>query len=403
MPTFNYIARDLQGVDHKGTIETTDDKQVARILGKRGLIVILVKKGDESGGKKFFDRVFNKVSFSDLVVATRQLATMVESGLVLSESIDILSEQQSNKRFKSVLEEISRDIKGGMDLASSIRKHPDVFPQLYASLVKSGEQSGKLDIVLTQMATSLERDREFRSRIRGAMIYPVIIIIMMVLVVGVMMFFVVPRLLSLYSQSDIDLPVPTKILIATSGFFTNFWWMLLLFLILGIVVFRSWVSRPQGKLAFDGYLLRVPIVGKIIQGTSLTNFTRTFGLLTAAGIPILDALTIVADVIGNMVYKKALQETIKGVERGLTFSAQLQAVKVFPPIVPQMFRVGEETGKVDKVSFKLADYFEAESDHLVKNLTVVIEPIILVILGLGVAFLVLSIILPIYKLTTSIS
>lgn len=399
MPIFTYSARDLQGTDHKGTIETSDESRAARILIKRGLVVTKIKQKKDA--ISLLDKYLNKVSFNDLVVATRQLATMVESGLVLSEAIDILEEQQSNKRFKQVLGEISRDIKSGLDLASSIRKHPDVFPPLYASLVKAGEQAGNLDVILQQMATNLERDREFRAKVRGALIYPLLIIAMMLVVITIMMIFVIPRLTSLYTQSNIELPLPTKILIGTSNFFVNFWWLIAVFIFIGIISFKKWIATPAGKYRFDAILLKTPIVGRIIKGSSLTNFTRTFGLLTSAGVPILDAISIVADVIGNAVYKKSLEETYQGVERGLTFSAQLEQEDVFPKIIPQMFRVGEETGKVDKVSFKLADYFEQEADQLVKNLTVIIEPVVLVILGIGVAFVVLSIILPIYKLTTS--
>lgn len=402
MPIFTYTARDLQGTDHHGTIETIDSHQVARILTKKGLIVINIKQVNEESGK-LFDKFFNRVSFDDLVVATRQLATMIESGLVLSEALDILVDQQTNPKFKKVLGDVSRDIKSGLDLATAFKKHPDVFPPLYSSLVKAGEEAGKLDIVLTQMATSLEKEREFQSKIRGAMIYPIMVVGMMVIVVLIMMFFVIPRLTSLYTQSNIDLPLPTKILIGTSEFFINFWWLILTFLVAGAFAFKKWVSTPSGKFAFDTILIKAPIAGKVVQGTSLTNFTRTFGLLTTAGIPLLEALTIVSNVLGNSVYKRALEETYKGVERGLSFSVQLEGVGVFPKIVSQMFRVGEETGQVDKVAFKMADYFEAESDNLLKNLTVIIEPVILVMLGVGVAFLVLSIILPIYKLTTSIS
>lgn len=402
MPTFVYNARDLSGFDHKGTIETGDAHQVAQLLSKKGLVVISIKEKEERN-KKLINKYFNRVSFSELVIATRQLATMIESGLVLSECLDILVDQQSNKTFKIVLSDVSRDIKSGLDLAAALKKHPDVFPALYCSLVKSGEQSGKLDVVLIQMADSLERDREFRNKIRGALIYPILVVVMMIVVVMIMMLFVVPRLLSLYTQSNIELPLPTKILIGTSSFMTNFWWIILIFIVVSIIIFRKWVSKPSGRYAFDKLLLKVPIISKIIEGTTLTNFTRTFGLLTTAGIPLLDALTIVTSVVGNSVYKKALEETVKGVERGLPFSTQLESVNVFPKLVPQMFRVGEETGKVDKVSFKMAEYFESEADHLVKNLTVVIEPIILVFLGIGVGMLVLSIILPIYKLTTSFS
>lgn len=403
MPIYSYQARDLQGIDHKGTIETSDPYRAARLLSKKGLVVTSIKETREKEGLKYLDKYLNRVSFTDLVVATRQLATMIESGLVLSEALDILEEQQSGKTFKKVLGEVSRDVKSGLDLASSLKKHPDVFPPLYSNLVKAGEQAGNLDVVLVQMATNLEKDREFRSKVRGALIYPAMIMMMMVVVMGIMMFFVIPRLTGLYTQSNIELPLPTKILIATSNFFISYWWAQLVTLVVGFFIFQKWISTPGGKLNFDRILLKTPLVGRIIKGTTLTNFTRTFGLLTAAGVPILESLNIVRDVIGNAVYKNALEQTYAGVERGLTFSAQLEAVGIFPKIIPQMFRVGEETGKVDKVAFKMADYFETEVDNVVKNLSVIIEPVILMVLGVGVGFLVLSIILPIYKLTTSIS
>lgn len=400
MATFNYIARDLKGIDHKGTIETADQYQVSRLLAKKGLIVIKIRERHRNSGS-LANKILNQVSFGEVVVATRQLATMVESGLVLSESLDILAEQQSNQNFKKVLEEVSRDIKSGLDLATAFKKHPDVFPPLYANLIRAGEQAGKLDLVLTQMADSLEKDREFRARIRGAMIYPTVVITMMVAVVIVMMVFVIPKLVDLYSQSNIDLPTPTKILIAISKSFTNFWWLMLAIVVGFVILFRRWYKTESGKWIVDAFLLKMPVVSKVIAGSTLTNFTRTFGLLTTAGVPLLDSLSIVSEVIGNSVYKKAFQDTFKGVERGLTFSSQLELAGVFPKLIPQMYRVGEETGKVDKVSFKMAEYFESETDNLVKNITVIIEPLVIVVLGVGVGFLILSIIMPMYKLTTS--
>jgi type IV pilus assembly protein PilC len=402
MPTFTYKAKNRQGVEHKGTIETSDPSQVARILQKRGLIVygIQEKKISQTG---ILTRLLNRVSFDELVVATRQLATMIEAGMVLSEAIDILADQQANPTFKGVLSEVSRDIKSGLDLATAFRKHPETFPPLYANLIKSGEETGKLDIVLNQMADTLERDREFRAKVRGAMIYPVLILVMMGVVITIMMVFVIPRLTSLYTQSSIDLPLPTKILITVSSFMQNFWWVMILLMVAGFILLRRWTATPEGRYMFDAFVLKVPVVGKIVTGTTLTNFTRTFGLLITAGIPLLDALNVVEGVVGNAVYKRAIQQCYGGISRGLTFSSQIQAVGVFPKLISQMYRVGEETGKVDKVSFKMADYFESETDNLVKNITVVIEPLILIILGLGVGFVVLSIILPIYKLTTSFS
>lgn len=401
MALFVYQAKDRQGNEHQGSIEASDPVAVARLLTKKGLVVISIKEKQEDSS--IFNRFFNNVSFSDIVIMTRQLATMIEAGLVLSEALDILESQQTNPKLKRVLGDISRDLKGGLDLAGAIKRHPDIFPPLYSNLIRAGESSGKLDTVLIQMATNLERDREFRARIKGAMIYPAMIIIMMVVVVSIMMFFVIPRLTSLYTQSNIELPLPTKILIGTSNFFVTFWWLIIILVGVGAFMFRKWVQTPQGKEKFDFYLLKVPIVNKIITGATLTTFTRTFGLLVAAGVPILESLQIVSDVLTNNVYRNALKKSASGVERGLTLSSQLEQIPIFPKMVSQMMRVGEETGKLDEISFKMAEYYESESDHMVKNLTVVIEPLILVLLGIGVAFLVLSIILPIYKLTTSIS
>lgn len=399
MAQFSYKAKDIDGVYHAGEIESADTHSAATTLRKKGLVVInLIAKNSDSSN--LILKLLNRVSFNDLVIMTRQLSTMVSSGLVLSDAIDILEEQQNNKRFKKILTEISGDIKGGLTLAQSLGKHPDVFPPLYINLVKSGEASGKLDVVLIQMADSLEKDREFKSKVKGAMIYPVIVLTMMVVVIVIMMVFVIPKLINLYQQSSIELPLPTRILIGASNLFNNFWWLGLLLLIGGFILFRRWNRTPEGSLFLGSAVLRIPIVGRIITNVTLTNFNRTFALLTSAGIPLLDSIAVVKDLMENPVFKNSLQDAYAGVEKGLPFSALLTN-SVFPRIVGQMVKVGEETGKVDEIFFKLAEYFESESDHLVKNLTVAIEPIVLVILGVGVAFLVISIILPIYKLTTS--
>lgn len=399
MAEFIYHAKDIQGVDHTGSVQSVDTHSAAAVLRKKGLIIISLKS-KELFGNKLLSKFLNRVSFTELVMITRQLATMVSSGLVLSEAIDILEEQASNKTLKKVLVEVSQDIKGGLTLAQALSKYPDIFPRLYVNLIKSGETSGKLDRVLLQMADGLEKDREFKARIRGAMIYPIVVLVMMFVVVTIMMVFVIPKLLNLYSQSSIELPLPTKILIFSSTLFVQFWWVGLMILVLGLILLSRWNKTPQGNYFLGSLVLKTPIVGKIVTDVTLTNFNRTFGLLTSAGIPLLESIGIVSDVIQNTVFKSALKESYVGVERGLPFSSLLRA-DVFPKIVGQMVKVGEETGKVDEIFFKLADYFESETDHLVKNLTVVIEPVVLIILGIGVAFIVISIILPIYKLTTS--
>lgn len=396
---FNYQAKDLQGNKHTGNVQSTDPRAAADIIRKTGLIVISLepKKNHLSG---FLEHYVNRVSFGELVIMTRQLATMVSSGLVLSEAIDILEEQASNQTLKIALGEISRNIKGGLTLAQALSKYPNIFNHLFINLVRSGEASGKLDSVLLQMADGLEKDREFHAKIKGAMIYPMVVLTMMVGVITIMMVFVIPKLTTFYIQSNMELPLPTKILIGMSSLFTNFWWLGIILLIGGYIALNRWKKTPEGDMLIARLILKIPIVGKIVTNVTLTNFNRTFGLLISAGIPLLDSISIVSDLMDNMVYKKALKDAYSGVERGLSFSSLLTA-GIFPKIVSQMIKVGEETGKVDEIFIKLAEYFESESDHLVKNLTTAIEPIVLIILGIGVAFLVISIILPIYKLTTS--
>ncbi len=396
---FLYKAKDLQGEDHTGSVQSPDAHSAVVIIRKKGLIVVsLNPKNPPVGG--ILGNFLNRVSFSELVVTTRQLATMISSGLVLSEAIDILEEQQTNKTLKRALVEVSQNIKGGLTLAQALGRFPNIFPHLYTNLVKAGETSGKLDSVLLQMADGLEKDREFRARIRGALIYPVLVVTMMIAVIIIMMVFVIPKLVTLYTQSTMQLPLPTRILIVTSNLFINFWWLGIIIIVGIIIGINRWKKTPEGNLLFGKFLLKLPIVGKIIVNVTLTNFNRTFGLLTSAGIPLLDSIGIVSDLTDNPVFKNALKDAYKGVEKGLPFSSLLTA-NIFPKIVSQMVRVGEETGKVDEIFFKLAEYFESESDHMVKNLTVAIEPIILIILGVGVAFLVFSIIMPIYQLTTS--
>jgi len=397
---FKYRARDLKGDDRNGEIESNDAHGAATVLRRQGLIVISINP-KTTINIKVLDKFLNRVSSDSVVNFTRQIATMIEAGLVLSEAVDILSEQQSQKRFKEVLEEISADLKGGLSFAASLGRYQDIFPNLYVNLVKAGETSGKLDEVLIRMADTLEKEREFKARIKGAMIYPMVVITMMFFVIVIMMVFVIPKLTGFYTQSNLDLPLPTKILIGASSLFTNFWWAMIVVTISIVFGFKRFLSTSRGKYTWDRFLLKIPKLGTLISNVILTNFNRTFALLTSAGIPMLDAINIVEDVTSNAVYKEGLKTAYTGVESGLTFSQQLIALPYFPRLMGQMIRVGEETGKIDEIFKRLADYYESESDHAIKNLTVAIEPLILVVLGIGVAFLVISIILPIYKLTTS--
>src|SRR3989344_9299637 len=308
MPQYTYRSKDIQGIDHRGDIESPDEHAAALTLRKKGLIVISIKS-KEPPGSKFLSKFFDRVSATDLVIITRQLATMVSSGLVLSDALDILEDQQNNKTLKKVLEEVSQDIKGGLTLAQSLGKHPDVFPPLYINLIKSGEASGKLDQVLLQMADGLEKDREFQARVKGALIYPAVVLTMMFVVIVIMMVFVIPKLIGLYAQSTIELPIPTKILIATSNLFVHFWWLGGILLLTIIILIYRWNKTQEGNFFLGRLILKTPLVGRIVTNVTLTNFNRTFGLLTSAGIPLLESIGIVSDLTDNPVFKRALKDS----------------------------------------------------------------------------------------------
>lgn len=401
MSVYQYSAKDLQGEYHKGEVEAIDDRQVAGLLRRKKLIVISIKPKIDQG-VNFLEKLFSRISFGEVVIITRQLATMIEAGLVLSEALDILVEQQTNKRLKKALTEISTQVKGGVDFASAVEKYPDIFPPLYSRLIRAGQASGKLDTILLELATNLEKEREFRAKVKGAMIYPVVVVTMMIGVMLVMIFFVMPKLMGLYKESGIELPLPTQIMIGFADFMFNFWWAIVFVIVAIVISVKRYLATAEGRVVFDRLILKLPIVGRISSLVILTNFTRTLALLVSSGIPLLDSIKILSDIVGNEVYKGALDLAYKGVERGLPLSNQLLSFAVFPRLVGQMIRTGEETGKLDDVMSRLAEYFEAESDNSLKNVTTLIEPVVLVILGIGVGLLVISVILPIYQLTTSI-
>ncbi|MDO8487115.1 MAG: type II secretion system F family protein [Candidatus Curtissbacteria bacterium] len=403
MALFRFSAKDPTGKKVVGEVESTDQETLIETLQKQGLIPIEVTKRDGGikgfGHFKFSIPALGGIPGSEIVGFTRQFSTMVSAGLPLTDALVILEKQTKNQLFSRAISEIVADVEGGSSLSAALAKHPKIFDVIYIKLVEAGETGGVLDKVLAKLADTLEKDREFKSKTKGAFIYPIIVIVVMVVVMAVMMIFVIPRLTSLYSEIGAKLPLPTRILIAMSSFTRNFWWLLLIVIALGIWGFRLFSATKKGGQMMSNLMLRVPIWGKIRKALLLAQFTRTLGLLIGTGIPIIAALKVVAGLLDNPVYKEGIDFAISRVERGSPLYQPIAANSAFPPIIGQMLRVGEETGKMDEVLVRLSVYFESESENLIRNLTTALEPVILVVLGLGVAVLVLSIILPIYNLT----
>ncbi len=401
MKRFKYKARSADGNVIKGEVEATSDKIAAKLLKRKGYIVISIEPRREfilDITKKIRERVTSK----DIVNFTRQLATMINAGLPITETLMILR-NQSTGRMQVILSEILTDVEGGQALSASLSKYPEVFSKTYVSLVKSGEMGGVLDQVLTKLSESVEKQQDFQGRVKGAMVYPTIIIIGMISVAFIMMIFVIPKLTQLYDQYDAELPVTTKFLIGLSDIMSKYWYILIAGGILLYYMFKLYVKTKTGKRKFDRFKFRIPLIGDLQRQVILTDLTRTMSLMVGSRVSILESLYISSEVAGNIVVSDALIDVAKMVEKGFPVAFSFaKHPDAFPPILSQMISVGEETGKMDEVLDKISKVFENESDQKLKAITAAIEPIILIFLGVGVAFLVISVIMPIYNLTNQL-
>lgn len=381
------------------TIEASSEKDVLAYLKKNKYIPIKIeKKSPIFGSSHIF---FNKVSFNDVVDFTRQIAIMLNAGLTLVDSLNIIEKQTTKEDLLRVIASLKKDILGGRKFSDALKKYPKHFSNLYISLVRSGEASGKLSDILLRLADNLEKQREFQVKIKGSLTYPIIVVTGMGGVMFVMMTFVVPKLLGLYKDFNIDLPLSTKILIAVSTFMANYWPIILVVLIAAFSLAKRFFETPKGKDIFDTFVLKTPVFGKIVSISALVDSTRTLSILIGSGVSILDTLSIIIDTTNNSVYQKAFGHIQQQVERGQKLGDSFANEGIFPPILIQMASVGEQTGHLDDTMMRISRYFELESEAAIKTMSTLIEPLILVVLGVGVGFLVMSVITPIYSLTTS--
>jgi len=399
MKRFFFKAKDKSGKLVTGEVEATNESAASKLIHQKGLVVLSLKPLHESIFglmRKFRDRITK----ADITNFTRQLATMVNAGLPIIDSLVILRHQSKGAMQKMVSQVLS-DIEGGESFSNAISKHPKVFSPTYIALVKSGEVGGVMEEVLLRLSDTLEKNDEFRGKVKGAMIYPIIIIIGMVIVGFIMMIFVIPKLLSMYSEFNAELPLPTKILIGISNFVIKYWFLTLGLLVFIVYLYRSYRKTPEGRLKTDEILYKIPIFGPIERQIALTEITRTLSLMVGAGVSILEGLSITSEVVNNRVLSDALKDAAKMVEKGFPIAYSFaKHPEAFPFILSQMVSVGEETGKMEDVLKKVSHIFEVESDQKVKTLTAAVEPLIMVVLGLGVGFMVIAIILPIYNLTS---
>jgi len=398
MEKFKYKAKDKEGKSVEGLVEAISQEQAAKILREKNLLVITLSKKGESITIQV-KKGFGRVTSQDKVNFTRQLSTMINAGLNITKALRIL-ENQSNPALAHLISEVSRSVEGGSNLADALEKYPRVFDRIYISLIRAGEAAGLLDKILLRLADNLEKNTEFRRKVIGAMVYPAIVVGGMFIVVIIMITLVIPKLTSIYEDFQAELPAMTKLLMGVSKFATNYWWLALM--MVGGLIFlgKFLLKNPQSRKQLDELTFNLPIIGKLRKALILTEFTRIGGLLIGSGILIVEALNITCSALGSPKYEDKMKEASKAVEKGIPLATALDRTEIFPPILPQMIAVGEETGKLDEVLEKVSVFFEQEADAAVKGLTTAIEPIIMIILGVGVGFLMISIITPIYNLTS---
>ncbi len=403
MPVYDYKAKDLDGASISGAVEAPNDAVAQDTLKERNLIVLSLSERKHNTLFQSSLGFFNRVPKKDVVLFARQLAVMISATVPIVQALRILVKQTSNITFKIIVSEIADEVDGGAKLSASLARYPQAFSDFFIHMVRSGETTGKLDETLNYLADQQEKDYDLDSKIKGAMIYPAFILGAMVVIGALMMIFVIPKLTDALKAGGAKLPLPTVLLIGLSNFLQHDWWLVIALGAIIFTSFRFYVRTPNGHRQFDTIKFHLPIFGPIFQKIYLVRFSRSFSTLIASGIPATKALEIVADVIGNVIYRELTLKTIQEVEAGNSIASVLILSKNVPPMLPQMMIVGEQTGKLDLILDKLASFYAKELENVVSNLVSIIEPLILVVMGGAVAVIVMAILLPLYNLSSAIS
>ena len=403
MATFAYVGRSKSGAVKKGELVAKSRDEAVELLRKQNVVVTSLQ---EKAGKQGFSFGFGSgVSEKDLVVFTRQFGTMINAGLPLIQCLEILSTQSENPVLKKSVGEIKTQVEGGATFSDSLRKHPKVFDDLYVNMVHAGEVGGLLDTIMSRLSKHIEKAMKLKGQIKSAMVYPAAIVGIAAIVITVLMLWVIPvfdKMFKEMSGGTMALPGPTQLVIDMSNFFQSYWWIILGITGGVVIAVKKYYATPQGRLAIDKLLLKLPIFGDLIRKAAVAKFTRTLGTLLASGVALLEALTICAKTAGNKVIENALLDAKVSISGGKTISEPLTKSEVFPKMVTHMIAVGESTGALDNMLGKIADFYEDEVDEAVSNLTALLEPMMMVFLGTTVGFIVVAMYLPIFTMASAI-
>lgn len=395
MKRFSYKAKDKAGKTVKGSVQAESERLAGKLLMERGYMPSEIREENTASAA---NKLFNRVTLKDKILFTRQFATLVGSGLPLADSLHTVAGQTQNKVMKAVIEDVLRMVEGGKSLSEAMDKYPDVFNNVYRALVSAGEMSGTLDKALVRLAEQQEKDAETMSKVRGAMVYPAIVLAVMVLVMVFMVFSVVPQVESLYNDLGQALPWMTQILVAITNFMLRFWWLVLGILAIVGYLFWQWLKTDSGIRFKDSFKLNVPLFNKLTRRLYMARFARTAQTLLLSGVALLDVLKISGDAVNNMIVKAEIDSAADKVKGGSALSVALKDKDYILPLIPQMVHVGEQSGKIDEMLGKAAQVYEDELDEEVRNLSTMIEPILMVVLALMAGGLIAAVLLPIYQL-----
>ncbi|KMP11707.1 hypothetical protein UR09_01980 [Candidatus Nitromaritima sp. SCGC AAA799-A02] len=402
MATFEYKARDRMGTLVTGNIEAPNAEVVGQQLAERGQFPVLVKPLDaleEKREKENFLERFETVKIQDLVLFTRQMATLFNAGIPVLGIFNALEDQVSSPKFKRILKVVHHDIEGGLSMSEAMGKHPEAFSELYVAMIEAGEAGGVMDELLQRLADLLETDAENEAKVKAAMRYPKMVVGAMIVALSILMVKVVPVFVKMFEKAKIELPLATKILIATNTAFFDYWHYCILFFITLVIGYKKYVATEQGRYNFDNFKLKMPILGPVLLKSAMAKFSRVFGALQAGGVPILDIISVTSRVVDNMVIRKVIEDVRVSVQEGLGLAPPLKMSGIVPPLVIQMIAAGEESGALDEMLIKVADYYDEEVDRAVKSMSSMIEPILLVFMGGMVLFLALAIFMPMWDMT----
>jgi type IV pilus assembly protein PilC len=398
MPKFAYSARTLSGEIQTGEIELPSRDEVMGWLNRQRLRPISVN----AKARDIDITIGTGIKTREVVIFTRQFATMINSGLPLVQSLTILAEQTENKRFKKIIAQVLQDIQAGQTLADSLRKHPKVFTELYVNMVAAGEAGGILDVILNRLAVFLEKNDALARKIKGAMVYPSVMLIVVILCTTILLWKVVPVFAGMFTGAGLQLPAPTRVVLALSSFLQHYMWMVVLAVIAGVFALRQYYKTDSGKLVIDKLMLRFPVLGNLLRKSAVSRFTRTLGTLVSSGVSILDGLQITARTAGNRVVHDAVMKSRASISAGATISEPLKESGVFPPMVVQMINVGEQTGGLDEMLTKIADFYDDEVDAAVTALTSILEPIMIVVMGVVIGGIVVAMYLPMFDMINAV-